>query len=110
MCIKSASDPQTATLDEAADMLPDAVWWLKADGVDVVAGLGESVRLEWSGDVDLNDGTLQANHEAYLQHLKFIETIGLKGEKTFLQDITQLESGVKEDLQFLLSGITAYFH
>jgi hypothetical protein len=101
----TGAEIQTATLDEAADMLPDAVWWLKADGVDVVAGLGESVRLEWSGDVDLNDGTLQANHEAYLQRLKFIETIGLKGEKTFLQDITQLESGVKEDLQFLLSAL-----
>lgn len=88
-------------------MLPDAVWWLKADGVDVVAGLGESVRLEWSGDVDVNDGTLQASHQAYLQRLKFIEMIGLRGEKTFLQDVTQLESRVKEDVQFLSAGIIA---
>ena len=35
---------QVAILDEAVRLLPDAVWWLKADGVDVVSGIGESVR------------------------------------------------------------------
>ena len=74
------------------------MWWLKADCVDVVAGLGESVHLEWSGDVHLNDGTLQANHEEYIQHLNFIAMIGLRGEKTIL---TKLESGLKEDLKFI---------
>lgn len=71
----------------------------------MVAGLGESVHLQWSGDVDLNNGILQANHEAYIQRLKVIKMVGLKGEKTFLSDVTTLESGVKEDLKFLLSGI-----
>ena len=74
------------------------MWWLKADCVDVVAGLGESVHLEWSGDVHLNDGTLQANHEEYIQHLNFIAMIGLRGEKT------KLESGLKEDLKFISYG------
>ena len=32
-----------AALDEAIRLLPNAVWWVKVDGVDVVAGLGESV-------------------------------------------------------------------
>ena len=81
------------------------MWWLKADCVDVVAGLGESVHLEWSGDVHLNDGTLQANHEEYIQHLNFIAMIGLRGEKTILPQITKLESGLKEDLKIILSGI-----
>ena len=49
-----------ATLDEGARLLPNAVWWLKADGVDVLPGLGES---EWSGDVDLGDGRVQCIHE-----------------------------------------------
>lgn len=31
------------------------MWWLKADRVDVVSGICESVSSEWSGDVDLND-------------------------------------------------------
>ena len=45
-----------ATLDEAVRLLPHAVWWLKADAVDVITGIQESVRLEWRSDVDLNDG------------------------------------------------------
>ena len=47
---------QMTILDEAIRLLPDAVWWLEADNVDVVSGISESVCLEWSGDVDLNDG------------------------------------------------------
>ena len=81
------------------------MWWLKADGVDVVSGLGESVRLEWSGDVDLNDGSMQRSHEAYIQRLKFIEKIGLRERITLHPDITTLESGLKDDLIFLLSGV-----
>ena len=48
------------------------MWWIKADGVDVMAGLGESVRKEWSGDVDLNDGKVNQIHDAYLSRLKAI--------------------------------------
>ena len=43
-------------LDETARLHPNTWWWIKADGVDLVSGLGESVRGEWSGDVDLNNG------------------------------------------------------
>lgn len=44
-------------LDEAVQSHPNAGWWVKkADGTDLVSGLGESIRGEWSGDVDLNDG------------------------------------------------------
>ena len=56
-----------ATLDEGARLLPDAVWWLKADSVDVLPGLGESVRKQWSGDVDLGDGRVNSVYEAYLK-------------------------------------------
>ena len=34
---------QFAILDEAANLFSNVNWWIKADGVDVVAGLGESV-------------------------------------------------------------------
>ena len=66
-----------ATLDEGVRLLPDAVWWLKADGVDVLPGLGESVRKQWSGDVDLNDGQVKHMHDAYLKRLEFAKQIGL---------------------------------
>ena len=73
--------------------------------MDVVSGLGESVHLEWSGDVDLNDGSIQRSHEAYIQRLKFIEKIGLRKRVTLHPDITTLESSLKDDLIFLSSGI-----
>ena len=96
-----------AILDEAVRLLPDAVWWLKADGVDVVSGISESVRLEWSGDVDLNDGEIQRMREAYLNRLEFIENIGIehrKGADQVQQDLVTLELELKEDLSFLASG------
>ena len=47
---------------------PNAWWWLKADGCDLVKGLKESVKLQWSGDVDLNDGCLQKQYDEYKEH------------------------------------------
>ena len=49
---------------EAARTNPDVWWWLKANGCDITKGLKESVKLQWSGDVDLNDGALQEQCEA----------------------------------------------
>ena len=46
---------QYSVLEEAAHAHPNAWWWIKADGADLLSGLGESVKGEWSGDVDLND-------------------------------------------------------
>jgi len=43
-----------AVLDEVAHSSPDACWWLKADGCNITKGLKESVKLQWSGDADLN--------------------------------------------------------
>ena len=63
---------QVSVLDQAASIHPDSSWWIKADGVDVLPGLGESMRMEWSGDVDLNDGSLQRQYDAYIQRLDFI--------------------------------------
>ena len=75
---------QMATLDEAVRILPEATWWIKADGVDVMSGLRESVNLKWHGDADLNDGSVQKMHAAYLNHL---ETL-LIPESTLLQHLT----------------------
>ena len=46
-----------------------------------------------SSDVDLNDGSMQRSHEAYIQRLKFTEKIGLRERITLHPDITTLESG-----------------
>lgn len=69
---------QSVVLDEACLAHPDSWWWVKADGCDITQGLKESTKLEWSGDVDLNDGKLQNQYQAYRARLAFIENIGLE--------------------------------
>lgn len=64
-------------MDEAAKAHPNTWWWVKADGADLVSGLGESVRGVWSGDVDLNDGALK---KAYDQHHQQLDHISLLGQ------------------------------
>ena len=43
-------------LHKALESDPNTRWWIKGDGVDVVKGLCESVKGQWSRDVDLNYG------------------------------------------------------
>ena len=40
-------------------------WWIKADGVDLLSCLEESVDFKWNGDVDLCDGELQLLYAEY---------------------------------------------
>jgi len=49
--------------------LQDSWWWLKADGCDILKGLKEPTKMEWSVDVDLADGSVQKQHNKYRQHL-----------------------------------------
>lgn len=96
---------QTTVLDEAAQAHPDSWWWLKADGCDVTEGLIESTKLQWSGDVDLNDGSLQKQYEAYRKRLAFAESVGLDGEHSdVVGQLTSLTSDISEDLEFIHSG------
>ena len=50
--------------------LADAWWWLKADGCYIVKGLKESVKLQWSGGVDVADGSLQKKYDDYMKRLR----------------------------------------
>ena len=94
-----------ATLDEGAHLFHGAVWWVKADGVDVLHGLGESVRKQWSGDVDLGDGQVKRMHEAYLKRLQFAKQIGLSCSlEQSKEDFMHLVAELEEDLHFLSSG------
>ena len=56
---------QLSMLSKAAQSDAGAWWWIKGDGVDVVRGIGESMREEWWGDVDLNDGELCLLYQDY---------------------------------------------
>ena len=70
---------------------PNGRWWLKADGTDIQEELRESVRNEWSGDVDLDDGKLQDKYLKYVEYIKFVNSNGMK-------DRTSSDT-IKEDLK-----------
>jgi len=87
---------------------PEAWWWLKADGCDLVSGLKESVKLEWSGDVDLNNGKLQELHSEYKSSLEFVEAVGVgrkRDQRVLLADLHKLQN-LEGYLTFLSSGKT----
>ncbi len=69
----------------------DTLRWIKGDAVDLVPGLGDSVRGDWSGDVDLNDGRLQ------LMFLEYQER---------LEEIKQFGVGANTEIEVIVAGIT----
>ena len=73
-------------MKKAAESDRTTTWWIKGDGDDVVKGLGVSVRGEWSGDCDLNDGALNSLYQEHKHRLKTIAEIGL-GERGTLEEI-----------------------
>ena len=64
-----------ATLDEASRVHPNARWWIKADGCNIISGLEESTRLEWNGDVDFGTSEVQVLHKLYCDRLNCLDKI-----------------------------------
>ncbi len=80
--------------------------WLKADGCDVNEGLMELTTMVWNGDVDLGDGSLQQQYDAYqlrLANVKHIE-IGCSSVDITSKLKSTLDS-VDVDLKFIHSGV-----
>ncbi len=91
----------------AAEEMPDAEWWLKADACDVTAGLMESVRGKWSGDVDLGDGALQQLKAKLQSQLAKVEALGLVSPRSIqlvLQQLRVLKTNLAEELDFITKG------
>lgn len=83
-------------------------WWIKGDGCDITAGLRESMRHDWSGDVDLGDGELPALYAEYMKRRVFIQSIGLEGRDELWDisiDLHSLESELSQDIQFITTGL-----
>lgn len=72
---------QIEALKTAKRRNPNGRWWIKADACDMRAGVMESMRYEWSGDVDLGDDQLPALHQQYTALLDFVKGIGLDRRK-----------------------------
>ena len=104
---------QTTVLDQAMAAFPASTsWWIKGDAVDLVAGLGESVKGEWSGDVDLGDGRLQEMFKEYQRRLQIIARIGLKDRREtnlIVADFKQESALLGNDVEFFLKVCLAKF-
>lgn len=106
MYIKQVLYCQTLLLDAAAKANPHTTWWIKGDGCDVVPGLCESVQLKWSGDVDLNDGSLKDSYQQYRRKLDFSAGIGLTtrlGRNT-IEDLAVVHQQLLSDKEFVIEG------
>lgn len=62
------------------------------------------MRLEWSGDVDLNDGSLTQSYSKYRNRLQRILKFGLGSDADTKSLIPVLILEFTEDLQFVQSG------
>ena len=95
-------------LDRAvATFPPSTSWWIKGDAVDLVEGLCESVRGEWSGDIE-SDGQLQQMFQQYQGRLQFINKIGLderRDHSLILTDVQQVQQSLESDLEFLTESM-----
>ena len=89
-----------AVIERAATLNPDTWWWIKGDGVDVVKGLWESVKGQWAGDVDLNDGELQLLYQKLQNQLQWVEGIGLEQRNSIER--------IMDDLDTAMNDITAH--
>ena len=58
-------------------------WWIKGDGCNITAGLGETVRHVWNGDVDLAYWKLQALYEEYIKRRTFVGGLGLEAQQNY---------------------------
>ena len=76
---------------------------MKADGCDINKGLKESTKLQWSGDVDLGDGSLQKQFQSYKLRLQKAEKLSVSRE-TAVEDLNESLSAINEDLKFIQSG------
>ena len=70
----------------------------------MVKGLKESVKLKWSGDVDLNDGELQEQYNIYIGRLESVKKAGLVQEHASVE-LKRISEDLAKDLQYVQSGI-----
>ncbi len=80
---------------------------MKGDGCDLVSGLKESMRHEWSGDVDLDTGDLQQEFKAYRDLLDFYKAIRIGSN--CVEDLGKCCQILLEEKIFILTGIYKVF-
>lgn len=94
---------QLKMLETAQSASPDCNWWLKGDGCDLVEGLGESTRLIWSGDVDLNDGKREELYKTYRSLLDFIGSLTINDDA--IVNLNKCSAILLQEKEFLVKGM-----
>ena len=70
----------------------------------LVAGLSESVRGEWSGDIDLSDGQLQLHYQGRLWTIKGIGLKDGRQKGLVVSDLEQEMKLLEDDLDFVVQS------
>jgi hypothetical protein len=86
---------------------PSGRWWIKADGTDIQDGLRESMKNQWSGDVDWGDGDLESKQKEYLNYLSFVRGIGClnrSSKRSIKEDLEKQLRRMEEEKMFLNEG------
>ena len=96
-------------MKEAKSKIPGARWWIKADCFDVQEGKRESVKHEWSGDIDMGDGKLQAQHASYMQDLNQIATLVVSGIPDILKQLDDEAKEIEEGKSIECLKLTVLF-
>ena len=69
--------------------------------------LKESMKMEWSGDVDLNTGAVSKVHSEYRSYLKFLDAVGVgerRNQPILVSDLKQLQKDLETHLIYLSSS------
>ena len=77
---------------------------MKANGCDINKGLKETTRLQWSGDVDLCDGALQKQFQAYKLRLQKVNKLSAITNSA-ADDLRAVLTTVNKDLEFIQAGM-----
>ena len=98
---------QIPVLKKLSEVNPNARWWIKGDGTDVVKGLWESVSGQWSGDVDLNDGKFDELYKKFQDQIAWVKSIGLENATPdqIKEDLTKALDDNSADLAFVTSSV-----
>lgn len=65
--------------------------------------------MQWNGDVDLADGSLQKQYEEYKKRLEKAKVIALNHQVAY-QELEEVLLDIEEDLEFLHSGNTPVYN
>ena len=69
----------------------------------------ESTKLQWNGDVNLADGSLQKQYEEYKNRLEKAKVIALNRQVAD-KELEEVLLDIGEDLEFLHSGNTPVYY